>query len=171
MMIRVSSVMVARVRACGRMNRDDTRRRDSDGKSRVLAQALTRVVVETVHTRLVVGPTRNWGDGDGDNDGDDDIDRDSDGDLSSDALERDKHSVFNRERCGGDAMGGGHARQRLHQSDVLVAASIDALDAYLGTPEARALCPVTSCLCGRNFETFVRDIVYDILGRDAPSTP
>lgn len=168
-MIRVSSVVVARMRACGRMNRDGTRLRDCDGTSRALAQSLTRVVIETVRARLVADLAQNHGD---DHNDDDDVNEDGDGrdgDLPDGALGSANRTVLNRERHGGDAMGDRHARQRLHQSDVLVAASIDALDAYLETPEARALCPVASCLRGRNFETFVRDIVHDILGRDAPS--
>lgn len=155
----------------GRDNRDDRPRRDPDGKPRALAQALTRIVVETVYARLATrDSSRDRGRDDAQGD---DRNGSHDGNVPSGDLEGDVYTATDREEYHrrDDAMDGGRLRRNPHQTDTLVAASMDALDAYLATPEARALCPVTSCLCGRNFETFVRDIVYDMLERHTPNTP
>ncbi|WBR14767.1 hypothetical protein pkur_cds_593 [Pandoravirus kuranda] len=153
-MIRISSVIIGRVRAHGRAGRDDGRRHGPKGNSRALGQALTRIVVETVCVRLAVQ----------DQDGARPIDDDQDG-----VLDDNDHIVTDQERHGSGTVDAVRTQQYTRRVDTLVLASMDALDAYLATPEARALCPVTSCLCGRNFETFVRDIVCDLIERDAPS--
>ncbi|AVK76236.1 hypothetical protein pneo_cds_629 [Pandoravirus neocaledonia] len=157
-MIRISSVIIGRVRAHGRAGRDDGRRHGPKGNSRALGQALTRIVVETVCVRLAVQ------DQGGDRGGARPIDDDQDG-----VLDDNDHTVTDQERHGSGTVDTVRTQQYTRRVDTLVLASMDALDAYLATPEARALCPVTSCLCGRNFETFVRDIVCDLIERDAPS--
>ncbi|AGO84932.1 hypothetical protein psal_cds_867 [Pandoravirus salinus] len=40
-----------------------------------------------------------------------------------------------------------------------VSAALHAIDAYLATPEAHALCPVVACVSARNYETLARDAV------------
>nr|UDO47896.1 hypothetical protein [Pandoravirus massiliensis] len=153
-MIRISAVVVGRVCACSRADRGRARRRDCSGRSRALCQALARVVAETVCARLVATGALTY-------DHSDERGRPNDEEvLDNDVPEGDRRAAVG----GASATAtGGRVRRDPRQVETLVAASLDAIDAYLTTPEARALCPVTSCLCGRNFETFARDIVHDTL--------